>query len=235
MSCIEKLFKVLYIDSDVDSKASVLILEKCTRESNMLTSFIVVNNSFTGLECTEYTHFDLIFIDNNEGNFGPLEFLKILRTAKLITPVVLLLNYDDLIPDDQIKSKGFHAVLRKPYYPSSLNKIIFSFMTNKSSRIQPMMTATLPIPTHVNIPPSILPSEMNKTTYTREDHWDEDAEVRDLVSKYIGNSTTSTCTTYANDNYSSTLAHTKNKNENNTILDYMNVIEKDAILDMACV
>jgi hypothetical protein len=89
--------------------------------SNTVCVFTVVNNIFTGLECTEHTCFDAI-IAKKESNSDsdPTAILRILRNINVNTPIILLCEKEhflsnEVLIDPIVPSKAFNGILFKPF------------------------------------------------------------------------------------------------------------------------
>mmetsp|Transcript_12314 Transcript_12314/g.16911 ORF Transcript_12314/g.16911 Transcript_12314/m.16911 type:complete len:213 (+) Transcript_12314:86-724(+) len=118
-----KLYKVLYIDREMDEKPSARLLEESMSSLiGVHFAFTVVSNPFIGLECTEHTEFDAIFISSFKyADINGWDFGKILRNIGSEVPIILVEQHDEesSFPSsvDQSKTFGFHffSVLQKPY------------------------------------------------------------------------------------------------------------------------
>ena len=76
----------------MDEKAAAKVLEDAlNRKRNAVFSFTVVDNPFVGLECSEHTDYDAIFISSNENaDLNAWDFLRLLRNIGCQVPIVLL-------------------------------------------------------------------------------------------------------------------------------------------------
>jgi hypothetical protein len=114
------------IEPGTDEKSSSLKLEKATRMLDFICAFTVVSNPFTGLECTEHTHYDAVFIASNTASqLNALDFLRILRTVGALTPVVLMGTKDDLSAYQVDYGSLFSSVLLKPFSEKTLCQLVF--------------------------------------------------------------------------------------------------------------
>ena len=76
----------------MDEKAAAKVLEDAiNRKINAVFSFTVVDNPFVGLECSEHTDYDAIFISpNDNGDLNAWDFLRLLRNIGSQVPIVLI-------------------------------------------------------------------------------------------------------------------------------------------------
>eukprot|EP01041_Mallomonas_annulata_P010071 gene10071-20988_t len=188
--------KALYIEAGVDSKASATLLENAVRSRGLLVSFTVVSNAILGIETTEHNAYDIAFVEDCLDGFGAADFVGLLRTMGNPVPVVLLVDIDDAINDDHIRSLGFSGVLRKPFAASSLHQVLQSILNQnpKLNEIFPSSFSELSPPTRYSISPSSLPYEKGLTTYeglhtkrpAPSDEWDDELEATLLIDEHLG-------------------------------------------------
>eukprot|EP01041_Mallomonas_annulata_P001222 gene1222-2375_t len=224
-----RLLKVLYIEAGVDSKGSAILLENGTQSHGVLATFTVVSSAFTGIDCTEHTSYDIIFVEDCNDGFGAADFVGLLRTIGNPVPVVLLVGIEDDINDDHIRSFGFSGVLRKPFSPKSLCRVIHTIMQQQNAQqFSGMMfcnTQEFKYPTRCSISPSVLPNEKGMTTYEESntmrpvapaiDGWDDEREVMLLFEEHMGDTM----------NHS---VHSLNQDRNRSIYDINNNYPQDS-------
>jgi hypothetical protein len=99
--------------------------------------FTVVSNPFTGLECTEHTHYDAVFIASNTASqLNALDFLRILRTVGALTPVVLMGTKDDLSAYGEVDYGSlFSSVLLKPFSEKTLCQLVFHIVHDSLAEV----------------------------------------------------------------------------------------------------
>lgn len=101
------------IENGLDEKLSSSLLEEITSKSQFLCIFTVVQNPFMGLECTEHTEFDAIFIMNDvKCTLKAYDFLRIIRNIGMMTPLILLHDQDfrpDMSNEPGLPASGFNA------------------------------------------------------------------------------------------------------------------------------
>lgn len=130
------------IQSGVDEKQSAIRLQKETSHifDNSMCVFHVVSDPLLGLECTDHTFFDMVFVDYDESQtFQAYSFLRSLRTSGTMIPVVLLMceSIAEGSPIDGLPAIGYDAApsddrftscLRRPYTKRELCDVIRSIM-----------------------------------------------------------------------------------------------------------
>ena len=117
----------LYVDieKDVDEKGAARVLEQSTLAiSNLSCVFTVVPNAFTGLEFSESTCFDLIFVSKELQHLTAFDFLRILRNVGSPVDVVLLIESHDSMTEEMARANGFCTLLKKEYQTIQLCNII---------------------------------------------------------------------------------------------------------------
>ena len=90
------------------------MLEQSTEQTIYSCAFTVVPNAFIGLECSEYTCYDLIIAKREMQHLAAADMLSVLRAVGSMTPIVLLIDEKDDTDDRKAQSLGFFSVLRKP-------------------------------------------------------------------------------------------------------------------------
>jgi CheY-like chemotaxis protein len=120
------------IEKDVDEKRAARILEKSTEGiRNSVCVFTVVPNAFVGLEYSETTCFDIIFVQKDLESLNGYQMLQVLRNVGAPMPIILVTKHDDPTTDEQAKSAGFYCVLQKEYQIVELRRIITSILKNR--------------------------------------------------------------------------------------------------------
>ena len=117
----------LYVDieKDVDEKGAARVLEQSTLAiSNLSCVFTIVPNAFTGLEFSESTCFDLIFVSKELQHLTAFDFLRILRNVGSPVDVVLLIESHDSMTEEMARANGFCTLLKKEYQTIQLCNII---------------------------------------------------------------------------------------------------------------
>jgi len=110
----------------MDEKPSARLLEESMSSLiGVHFAFTVVSNPFIGLECTDHTEFDVIFISSfMYSDINGWDFAKILRNIGSEVPIILVLNQDEESPfssygisADMSTTFGlyFFSVLKKKY------------------------------------------------------------------------------------------------------------------------
>lgn len=94
--------------------------EHIQNELGFTCVFTVAQNAFVGLEFTETTCFDLIFLSNDLKHLNALDFLHILRNVGAPTDIVLIVEQNDPCTEIQAKNVGFYDLLRKEFQLSTL-------------------------------------------------------------------------------------------------------------------
>jgi hypothetical protein len=76
----------------MDEKAAAKVLEDALNlKTSGVFAFTVVDNPFIGLECTEHTDYDAIFISSDENaDLNAWDFLRLLRNIGCEIPIILL-------------------------------------------------------------------------------------------------------------------------------------------------
>jgi hypothetical protein len=98
--------------------------------------FTVVSNPFTGLECTEHTHYDAVFIASNTASqLNAMDFLRVLRTVGALTPVILMGSKGDLASYDVDYGAMFSSVLLKPFSEKSLCQLVFHIVNDSLAEL----------------------------------------------------------------------------------------------------
>lgn len=107
----------LYVESGLITRDSSQYLEACSlmHFADRVFSFTVVPDSFRGLEATEHTLFESIFVHKNLPHLDGLETIRVLRTANYDRAVVLVVDEDDTMAPEDAVQLGFVGVLRKPF------------------------------------------------------------------------------------------------------------------------
>ena len=82
----------------MDEKAAAKVLEDALNlKTNGVFAFTVVDNPFIGLECSEHTDYDAIFISSNENaDLNAWDFLRLLRNIGCQIPIILLHDFGKL-------------------------------------------------------------------------------------------------------------------------------------------
>jgi len=137
------------IQSGIDEKQSAIRLQKET--SNVFDTFMcvfhVVSDPLLGLECTDNTFFDMVFVDYDESQtFQAYSFLRSLRTSGSMMPVVLLMcesiaegspiNGLPAIGYDAAPSDRFTSCLKRPYTKRGLCEVIRSIILPDNSSVE---------------------------------------------------------------------------------------------------
>ena len=125
----------------MDEKQSAVRLQKETSHvfDTFMCVFHVVSDPLLGLECSDHTFFDMVFVDHDESQtFKAYSFLRSLRTSGSMIPVVLLMdeNIAEGSPIDGLPAIGydaaptdrFTACLKRPYTKRGLCEVIRSIM-----------------------------------------------------------------------------------------------------------
>lgn len=106
----------------MDEKKAAKVLESNMNKKLAGTfAFTVVSNPFIGLECTEHTDYDAIFISFfATADLSAFDFLKLLRNVGCTVPIILVHLATETIPsnwnsNDENGSYSFSSFLRKPY------------------------------------------------------------------------------------------------------------------------
>ena len=133
------------------------MLEQSTEQTNYCCAFTVVPNAFIGLECSEYTCYDLIIAKKDMQHLAAIDMLKVLRAVGSTTPVVLLLDEVDTTHDLAAESSGFFSVLRKPLSTRVLCCLIETIVNRENESSLSPATA------------SSHPRNQNSTGYSRSD------------------------------------------------------------------
>eukprot|EP01041_Mallomonas_annulata_P013272 gene13272-28102_t len=133
------IIKVLYIDAGADPKGSAILLENGMQYHGLLSTFTVVSSTLTGIDCTEHTSYDIIFIKDCYDDLGAADFVGLLRTIGNLVPVVLLVGIEDDVNDDNIRLFGFSGVLRIPFSTKSLCRVIHKIMQQNAHKLNAMI------------------------------------------------------------------------------------------------
>lgn len=113
----------------MDEKGAAKILEESTSSlPNMLCSFNVAPNAFVGLELSETTAYDLIFVAKDMPHLNASSFLRILRNVGAPMDIVAIVEATDPFTHEQAKAAGFFTILKKQYQPARLCQIIEDVM-----------------------------------------------------------------------------------------------------------
>ena len=120
------------IEKEVDEKGAARVLEESTLTiPNLSCVFTVVPNAFTGLEFSETTCFDVIFIRKELVHLTAFDFLRILRNVGSPVDVVLLVEAHDSMTEEDARANGFFTLLRKEYQTTQLCNIIVDVIANR--------------------------------------------------------------------------------------------------------
>ncbi len=112
---MNKVFRVLYIEENVNEKAASQILQDSTRlisEKIGLFMFFVVPNAIRALELVEQTVFDVIIVQEFVKPMFCWGFSKILSDVKCTSPIILLQDSQSKVSSD---SAIFKATLQSGY------------------------------------------------------------------------------------------------------------------------
>ena len=112
---MNKVFRVLYIEENVNEKAASQILQDSTRlisEKIGLFMFFVVPNAIRALELVEQTVFDVIIVQEFVKPMFCWGFSKILSDVKCTSPIILLQDSQSKASSD---SAIFKATLQSGY------------------------------------------------------------------------------------------------------------------------
>lgn len=136
------------IQSGVDERQSAIRLQKETSHvfDTFMCVFHVVSDPLLGLECTDHTSFDMVFVDYDESQtFHAYSFLRSLRTSGSMIPVVLLIGESiaEGSPIDGLPAIGYDAAptdrftscLRRPYTKRGLCEVIRSIMLPHNNNV----------------------------------------------------------------------------------------------------
>jgi CheY-like chemotaxis protein len=116
----------------VDEKRAARILENSTEGIlNSACVFTVVPNAFIGLEYSETTCFDIIFVQRDLDSLNGYQMLKVLRNVGAPMPIILVTKPDDPTTDEQAKAAGFYCVLQKEFQIVELRRIIISILEKR--------------------------------------------------------------------------------------------------------
>ena len=110
-----QVFRVLYIEENVNEKAASQILQDSTRliaEKIGLFIFFVVPNAFRALELIERTAFDMIIMQEFVKPMFCWGFTKILNDVKCTSPIILLKDRQSRVSNDSVM---FKATLQPGY------------------------------------------------------------------------------------------------------------------------
>ena len=81
----------------------------------------------------ESANYDIIFIHKDLENLNAEQFLKVLKSIRSSTEVVMIVEADDYTIDDtRAIAYGFSGLLRKGYQPFQLCKIISMLLISKT-------------------------------------------------------------------------------------------------------
>mmetsp|Transcript_27299 Transcript_27299/g.37616 ORF Transcript_27299/g.37616 Transcript_27299/m.37616 type:complete len:162 (-) Transcript_27299:343-828(-) len=118
------ILKILFAERNCDEKLGSKILENSTAylgAYNIYCAFTVVSNGFNALECFEHTKFNIVFLERNLGEgLDGVEVLNVLRSADIMTPVVLLTS------NESEDSTGFQSALMRPFSLEQLENCILT-------------------------------------------------------------------------------------------------------------
>ena len=119
------------IQNGIDEKLLCKMLEKETLElyydRGCICSFTAVSNSFSGLEATEATYFDLIFVHNKLTHLSAVHFINILRKVGCMTPIVQMVDG----AKETLARDGFCDVLNLPYSAADIQHVIHHFLDSE--------------------------------------------------------------------------------------------------------
>ena len=122
------------IEKDIDEKGAARVLEESTKSlPHAACVFTVVPNAFSGLEFTETTCFDMIFVRKDLDHLDAVSFLRILRNVGAPMDVVLLLEPQDSMTEEQARSIGFYRSLRKEYQAVQICAIVTDIMAKQEN------------------------------------------------------------------------------------------------------
>ncbi len=123
-----KVFRVLYIEENVNEKAASQILQDSTRliaEKIGLFIFFVVPNAFRALELVERTAFDMIIVQEFVKPMFCWGFSKILNDVKCTIPIILLKDRQSKVSNDSVM---FKATLQAGYSSYNLCDAIITVL-----------------------------------------------------------------------------------------------------------
>ncbi len=123
-----QLSHCLYVEGGLNARDSARYLESCATRHflDRVFSFIVVSDAFRGLEATDHTIFDCIFVQKLLPNLNGIEMLRVLRTAGYRNAVVLVVDDSDTVSVAEAVSLGFVGLLRKPFSSIQLCETILA-------------------------------------------------------------------------------------------------------------
>jgi len=188
------LIKILYIDAISEPKSTAALLEEYGAKISRPCSVTVVPNGFVGLECIEYTKFDIIFIPDRLEHLDALDFLQLLRFSRVMIPVILLGRVEDSSDDKSILNAKFDGILRVPYGGKAFFHVVSEVLKlnarSTNGSISSKRFKSLPAPIIVQIPPSIQPNDQALSTPSLPKseacgtYWDEEAEIQRLLKQH---------------------------------------------------
>ena len=133
------IYRILYIDNNIDEKASSDILQQSiSRATDSINNEIVcavdcASNAFTALEMTECIAYDAIFTSLHLSVINSIDILNILRRVGCPAPIVLVVpdsGYEKVMDvpyynqlEEYYQKLGFFRVLFQPFSVISLNNI----------------------------------------------------------------------------------------------------------------
>ena len=98
------------------------------RCENMLCTFNVVRNAFVGLDFTESTSYDIIFISNDISGLDARKFTQILRNVGAPMDIVLITNAFDSCTLQDANKDGFKYMLKRKFTQIDVCDIVLSSM-----------------------------------------------------------------------------------------------------------
>ncbi len=132
------IYKILYIDDNIDEKASSDILQQSISRisddnKEIICTVDCASNPFTALEMTECIAYDAIFTNSNLSGINSVDILNILRRVGCPIPIVLVYpdsEYEKVLDtphhrhlEENYQKLGFFRVLFKPFSVITLNNL----------------------------------------------------------------------------------------------------------------
>ncbi len=129
---MKKMFKILYIDSEVNPRATVQILEQILYSQNIIASVTVSNEVIKAISVLEDSSYNLVFLavtDNRTSSFQPL--FSRFRSYSSDIPIILIGTIDIFISPESLSEFSILGILRKPYNERSIIDIVSQFYSKK--------------------------------------------------------------------------------------------------------
>ena len=142
------IYKILYIDDNIDEKASSDILQQSISRisddnKEIICAIDCASNAFTALEMTECIAYDAIFTNLNLSGINSIDILNILRRVGCPVPIVLVYpdsEYEKVSDSthhrqlqENYQKLGFFRVLFKPFSVITLNNMFQALVQHNLS------------------------------------------------------------------------------------------------------